>query len=506
MVPNSGGGYSFEIDKWKRLDRFLILGSDDGTFYVKEKELTIENAKNVLDCIAEDGVMVAARAREVSIKGKAYKVNPVLFTMALVCAKGNERARNAAYFCIPEICRIGTHLFQFCHYVNSIKGWSRGLRNSVSRFYLEKSPDDLAYQIVKYRQRLGWTHRDVLRLAHPKAKDPAINMILHFAVKDEYNPEITPKIIQAYSYLKHEDDKKKAVEIIKANRLPRECIPTHFLKEKEVWEALLISMPLTALIRSLGPMTSYGVFPHDLDGNVQVACHKLTDESYLKKSRVHPIQILIALKTYSEGKGEKGKLTWTPNRKIMEALDQAFYKTFENVIPTGKRIMICLDVSGSMSWETSRLCGTSLTAAEGAAALCLVTARTEAHYMIVPFSDKWMPLQISDKMMLKDVINELEKIQMGNTDCAVPILEAIKNKMMVDAFIVYTDSETNCGPIHPVQALAQYRKKFNQNAKLIVVGMTSSGFSIADPYDQGMMDVVGFDPSVPAVISDFIRE
>jgi len=43
------------------------------------------------------------------------------------------------------------------------------------------------------------------------------------------------------------------------------------------------------------------------------------------------------------------------------------------------------------------------------------------------------------------------------------------------------------------------------DAKAIVVGMTSNGFTLADPNDRGMLDVVGFDTSVPAVIADFVR-
>jgi 60 kDa SS-A/Ro ribonucleoprotein len=42
-------------------------------------------------------------------------------------------------------------------------------------------------------------------------------------------------------------------------------------------------------------------------------------------------------------------------------------------------------------------------------------------------------------------------------------------------------------------------------AKLIVAGMTSTGFSIADPDDGGMLDVVGFDRAAPAVMADFAR-
>jgi 60 kDa SS-A/Ro ribonucleoprotein len=36
--------------------------------------------------------------------------------------------------------------------------------------------------------------------------------------------------------------------------------------------------------------------------------------------------------------------------------------------------------------------------------------------------------------------------------------------------------------------------------------MTGTPFTIADPNDAGMLDVVGFDSSAPAIMSDFIRK
>jgi len=47
--------------------------------------------------------------------------------------------------------------------------------------------------------------------------------------------------------------------------------------------------------------------------------------------------------------------------------------------------------------------------------------------------------------------------------------------------------------------------RFERDAKAVVVGMTSNGFTVADPTDRGMLDVLGFDTNVPAVISDFVR-
>jgi hypothetical protein len=82
---------------------------------------------------------------------------------------------------------------------------------------------------------------------------------------------------------------------------------------------------------------------------------------------------------------------------------------------------------------------------------------------------------------------------------------ARRNQLRVSAFVTYTDSETWAGNIHPAQALRQYRHEFLGNAKAVVVGMTSNGFTLADRNYRGMLDVVGFDTSVPAVGSDFVR-
>lgn len=92
---------------------------------------------------------------------------------------------------------------------------------------------------------------------------------------------------------------------------------------------------------------------------------------------------------------------------------------------------------------------------------------------------------------------------MGGTDCALPMLYAMDQKIPVDVFSIYTDSETWHGRIHPSQALQEYRQKMGIPSKLVVVGMVSNGFTIADPNDAGMIDVVGFDTATPQVISDF---
>jgi len=147
-----------------------------------------------------------------------------------------------------------------------------------------------------------------------------------------------------------------------------------------------------------------------------------------------------------------------------------------------------------------------LTPRDASAAMALVTAKTEPRYSMISFQDKIVPLNISANMCLDDVTKATHGLPFGRTDCAQPMIYALAHKIKVDMFVVYTDSETWANPeMHPVQALAEYREKMGIAAKLVVVGMTSNGFTIADPNDADMMDVVGFDSAAPQVISNFAR-
>ena len=93
----------------------------------------------------------------------------------------------------------------------------------------------------------------------------------------------------------------------------------------------------------------------------------------------------------------------------------------------------------------------------------------------------------------------------GGTDCALPMLYALALQREIDTFVIYTDSETWAGDVHPAQALRDYRRTSGIDARLVVVGTVANRFSIAEPGDAGMLDVVGFDTATPQLISDFAR-
>lgn len=82
------------------------------------------------------------------------------------------------------------------------------------------------------------------------------------------------------------------------------------------------------------------------------------------------------------------------------------------------------------------------------------------------------------------------------------IQHALKHKIPVDTFVVITDNEVNTG-LHVPDLLRKYRRKTGIDARLAVLAVTSTGFTIADPTDPGMLDIAGFGADVPAVLEAF---
>jgi 60 kDa SS-A/Ro ribonucleoprotein len=488
----------------ERLRRFLVLGSEEGSYYASERDLTRQNIDGVRAALDEYEIDAVNEIISISEAGRAAKNDPALYALAIACAHSDEETRKAATAAISRVARTGTHLFHFAEFVETQRGWGPALKKGVAAWYEREDVDQLAYQLVKYRQRDGWTHRDLLRLSHPLAPSEAHVRLYDWLCAREVKTEELPISVAAYLDAQEAHTPRDTAKFIEGygSRLPREALKTEHLNSPEVWTAMLkAGMPMTALIRNLATMTRIGVLKPMTD-TTNTVIEQLGNEDAIRRARVHPLSVLGALATYASGHSARGTASWEPLREVVDALDKAFYLAFGNVEPTNKRTMLALDVSDSMAGPPIGAMP-GLSARVGSAAMALVTANVEPRYHVMAFSHELVPIDISPRERLDDVVRRTAGMPFGRTDCALPMLYALQNGLALDTFVIYTDSETWCGQVHPAQALAHYRQCSGIDAKLIVVGMVSNGFSIADPSDAGMLDVVGFDSAAPQIISDF---
>lgn len=498
---NYSGGETHTISKWDQLMRFLIMGTTGGTYYISEREHTLNNVEIIDECLAEDPIKTISKIVAVSQAGRAPKNDFAIYALAKACSAESLVTRKAAYPMIPYVCRTGTHILQFVAAVDSMRGWGTALRREIANWYTQKSSEQLAYQVLKYPNRSKWTHRDVLRKTHPKVKDARHNEVLRYIVGglEKTDPANLPDIIIGREIAHQYPVANIVIDKIKNNGLTREMVPTELLGDATVLRALAEDMPYTAFMRNLGNMTRLGLF--DEVSFLEEKKAFLTNPKIIQNARVHPINILIALRTYTNGTGFRGTHSWTPNTQIANALEEAFYLAFENVEPTGKRFLLGLDVSGSMS---IRLDGSGvLSAAEVSAAIMMMLLRTEHNVLPMAFAKSFIPLHISPLDSLNTVLDKMS-MPFGFTDCSVPMAYALQENISVDTFIVITDNETFAHRTEPSEMLLEYRKHINPDAKLLVLATEATPFSIADPNDAGMLDIAGFDSSVPAIMREFV--
>lgn len=269
QVKNNAGGFVFALDDWKRLERFCILGSDQNTYYQKARDLTRENAACVERCWKAAPERTAAVISDISKEGRAPKNDPAVFALALGASNTLPAVRVAALGALPAVCRTSTHLFQFVDCCRALgRGWGRGMKRAVAAWYESRTPENLAYQVIKYRQRESYTHKRLIESSHARSLgDASRNAVYRWARgKTDWYPDqidACPLIIRQHLGAMAATD--AATVAAYASALPWEALPTAFVRAPEVTRALLPSMGLGALVRQLGIMTASGVIAPAVD-------------------------------------------------------------------------------------------------------------------------------------------------------------------------------------------------------------------------------------------------
>ncbi|MDF5756677.1 TROVE domain-containing protein [Spongiactinospora sp. TRM90649] len=548
QVRNAAGGYVWEKDIWRKLTDFLILGTQGGTYYVGEQDLTTYNADVVFEAIKLDGTRVVALVTEISTArpARAPKPYPALFALAAAHALGDEATKYAARRALPEVARTTNHLSAWFGYRKALHGkaGARGtspvtgasLRRALAGWFLSATPDRIAFKAAKAAQRKtpqgeDFALRDALRLAHispalgagarERLDDVARHTMLGWiagTVSDEVAREALPSV-DAYLTAQDVTTSGEAVALVTERGVPWEFLPDAMLREPAVWEALIDTVGLTALIRNLARMTRIGALAPMNRASRRVVA-RLTDRDAVVNARIHPMDAWLALRVYGSGHSQPSpqarEQTWRPVPVVLDALEETFDAAFGAVEPTGKRLLVAVDSSGSMSWGSvmsnhrrdehgrRQACGSSLgTPYEVGCAMAVVLSRIErgnAH--VIDVDTRVHDSRITPPTNLREIA--AWSPSGGGTDLSLPFTWAREQRMEVDGIVVFTDNETWAGRQHASQALTAYRRTTAPAARVVVTSMTTSGYTIGDPADPGVLNVAGIDASLPMLVNGFI--
>jgi 60 kDa SS-A/Ro ribonucleoprotein len=288
-------------------------------------------------------------------------------------------------------------------------------------------------------------------------------------------------------------------EAIVQGRLTHEMAAPVGRMDKQAWQLLFDEMPIGALLRNLGSLTEIGVLRADQPQNLERVEQVLTDSDLLRKGRIHPIDVLKALKTYaSGGKQGRSQKTWDPVPRITDILEKALELTFATLEATGKVFLHAVDVSGSMGYTS--VPSVNMTCSEIATVMALVTAKAEPNYVIRGFATEFKNLGITAKDSFREAMRKTSNQTFGATDAAVAYDWLLNTRFKADVIVFWTDSESWAGGRHPAQALREYRNRVQPYAKAVYVTLAPYRISLVDPQDPHSWDLAGFDPTTPQVL------
>lgn len=567
MVPNRAGGCVFEVTDRVLAKRFIVLGTVHGSYYADPEQLT-GRAIDAIDRLLEsgDGEWLVNKIVEVSRGGRAPKQDPGILALALALKTApDHRTRRLAADAAPRVCRTLSTAMDLANALKGLgprpatEGWdrekpairSRAQRRAIAGCFAAwaRDPARLAYQLIKYgraedNRRRGpegskgaiWRALDLARLSHYRSKNPQADALMSWL--HGRKAAGLPAQVLAYEEVQHVaavpanlsphfDEKfvstarakaaERIAELVREHRLPWECIPSEYVNLPSIQRALFEEMPVQTMIRQLGRLTAGGVF--DAPSSVQMAVGRLRDVERIREARVHPMAIYVAAMVYGSGHGINSEKTWKPVPEIKDALMATFLGAFRSLEPSGRHIVVGVDCSGSMV-QHDVLDIPGFSAQEAAFIMAWVIAHAEPRARVVAFGTTAEEIELRDVHTLDDLRRRAREVRAhhnGGTDCSLPMLYALDRASWsdVDAFVLLTDEETwYSETMHPIEALWQYRARWERPTRLVSAAMIANHYSLVNPApgqrravqdDAGVLAVTGFDAAAPAIVTDFIR-
>ena len=113
-------------NEWERFDRFLIYGTERGTYFIRKRKLSVEQATNARARIVEDGPRAVRRIVELSVAGRVMTNETCLFALAMSVTFGNEATRVMALEAMPEVVRGDDEAATFTKYLEDLESMRGG--------------------------------------------------------------------------------------------------------------------------------------------------------------------------------------------------------------------------------------------------------------------------------------------------------------------------------------------------------------------------------------------
>lgn len=330
---------------------------------------------------------------------------------------------------------------------------------------------------------------DVVKMVHPKPNEAWREAFFAWLIGKEYKADALPPIVQAFEAYKQD------------RSLPMPDVPFQMLTalelSTEAWAQIACQGGWHMVRMNLNTFARHGVF--NVPGMIELIANKLRDPEAIAKAKVFPYQLLSAYKAAND----------EMPAAIRAALQDAMEIALSNVPQIAGKLVVCPDVSGSMSSPVSGYRGSVTSAVrciDVAALMGAALLRNNPDTLVLPFATDVVRCDLNQRDSVMTNAQKLAAIGGGGTNCSAPLARLNKDKAHADLVVLVSDNESWLDAVRR-GATATMRewevfKQRNPQAKLVCIDITPHSTTQAAERDD-ILNVGGFSDDVFKIVTAF---
>ena len=334
---------------------------------------------------------------------------------------------------------------------------------------------------------------DVVKMVHPKPDEAWRAAWFAWLIGKPVDEAALPPLTQAFERF------RRAIALGERVDVPE--VPFQMLTSLELsaaqWAQVARTGSWQMVRQNLNTFVRHGVL--EVPGMVEAIAAKLRDPQAVAKARVMPYQLLSAFKATGEG---------VP-AAIRDALQDAMELAIANVPSFDGRVVVCPDVSGSMSSAVTGQRGSatsSVRCIDVAALVAAAVLRKNPSARVLPFEQGVVTLSLNGRDSVMTNAQALASIGGGGTNCSAPLALLNKERKEVDLVILVSDNESwvDASRRGATQTLREWEllKARNPKARLVCIDLQPGATTqAAERHD--ILNVGGFSDAVFATVASF---
>ncbi len=331
---------------------------------------------------------------------------------------------------------------------------------------------------------------DILRMVHPKPANSRREAFYGYMLGRPCDSAALPPLVIDF-------ERFKAGEELDPPDLPFTMLSALPLKRKD-WAAIARNASWQTVRMNLNTFARHGVFEEA--GMIEHIATQLRDAGEIASARVFPYQLMSAYQNCGAD---------VP-AAIREALQDAMEIAIANVPAMDGAVVVCPDVSGSMSSPVTgarRGATSSVLCIDIAALVTAALLRRNPRARVLPFAGDVVPVDLNPRDSVMTNAARLASIGGGATNCSAPLSVLNRERAQVNAVVFVSDNQSWIDPRmgRGTALLHEWQELRARNPKARMVCMDVQPYETTQAADrEDILNVGGFSDQVFEVISAFV--